>query len=100
MGLLILGIALWYGFTQSHWAIVAALIFTPSFVMSGFAIEQYKAFTFSMITERRTQLLEADMNHLQDSLSDLDGKLDEVLGRMRDPGKWAERDYHHKHGRP
>ena len=45
MGLLILGIALWYGFTQSHWAIVAALIFTPSFVMSGIAIEQYKAFT-------------------------------------------------------
>ena len=53
-----------------------------------------------MITERRTQLLEADMNHLQDSMSDLDGRLDEILDRMRHPGKWAERDYHSEHSHP
>ena len=90
-GFLALGSALWFGVTEDRWALAATIILTSWSVAATVTAESYKLFTAEMVTERRAQLLEQDMNVLNRRLNEMDDKLDQLLAELK-PGsrQWED----------
>lgn len=65
----------WFGSTGSHWALACLIMSAVWAVGSAVITELFPIYTMLLITERRTQLLEHDMNALAEQLEKAEYRL-------------------------